>query len=210
MPRTWKPSLTVAFTLIATAILLFADLVAVATAQPGKPAPNFSLEASDGKTYSLSDFQGKFVVLEWFNKDCPFTRKHYDSGNMQKLQGIYQQKGVAWLSICSSAPGKQGYLNKEDAVRQRVADKVRSTATLLDPDGKVGLLYGAKTTPHMFVINPKGIVVYAGAIDDHASADAADISQSKNYVAMALDQAMAGQPVQTPSTPPYGCSIKYK
>ncbi len=181
-----------------------------AEVEPGHQAPDFALGAADGKTYHLSDFKGKYVVLEWFNKDCPFTRKHYDSGNMQRLQETYRKKGVDWLSICSSAPGQQGFLTKADAVKQRIDDKVQSTATLLDPEGKVGRLYGAKTTPHMFVINPKGTLIYDGAIDNNDSPDPGDIPKSKNYVAMALDNALAGKPVEPSSTKPYGCSVKYK
>jgi peroxiredoxin len=183
---------------------LFAD------ATVGKPAPDFTLPATDGQTYHLSDFKGKFVVLEWYNPECPFVKKHYGSGNMQKLQGDYLHKGVIWLSINSAAVGKEGYLTKDQAIKDRIDRKSRSTATLLDPDGKVGQSYGAKTTPHMFVIDAKGNVVYAGAIDSKNSADPADIAQSKNYVAAALDEAMTGKPVATPSTPPYGCSVKYK
>ena len=173
-------------------------------------APDFSLPASDNKTYHLADYRGKFVVLEWFNKDCPFVHKHYDSGNMQKLQTTYLHKGVVWFSVASSAPGKEGYMTPEKATKTRVAYKSASTATLLDPEGKVGRLYGAKTTPHMFVINPKGEIIYSGAIDDHNSADPGDIPSSKNYVAAALDEALAGKPVTTSSTPSYGCSVKYK
>jgi peroxiredoxin len=188
----------------------FSAWPAGAEVRPGTTAPDFALPATDGKTYHLSDFQGKYVVLEWYNKSCPFIRKHYDSGNMQGLQKTYTQKGVAWLEIASSAPGKEGYMTPQDALSQRIKEKMNSTATLLDPDGKVGRLYGAKTTPHMFVINPKGTLIYAGAIDDHNSAEAEDIPKSRNYVADALDAAMAGKPVTTATTQPYGCSIKYK
>jgi len=196
--------------LISLSVICLAAPLVFAEPEIGKPAPEFALAASDGKTYHLSDFKGKFVVLEWFNKDCPFIRKHYDSGNMQKLQETYLHKGVVWLSIASSAAGKEGYLTKEEAVKERVKDKVRSTATLLDPMGTAGRLYGAKTTPHMFVINAKGELIYKGAIDSTNSPDPADIPTSKNYVADALDAAMAGKAVATPSTPPYGCSVKYK
>jgi peroxiredoxin len=181
-----------------------------ADASVGSPALEFSLPASDGKTYNLSDFKGKYVVLEWTNKGCPFVKKHYGSGNMQKLQETYIHKGVNWFSVLSSAPGKEGYMSAREMVRYRVDAGVRSTASLLDPQGKVGKLYGAKTTPHMFIIDPKGVVIYAGAIDDNNSPDAADIPKSKNYVAAALDEALAGKPVTTASTQPYGCSVKYK
>jgi hypothetical protein len=190
--------------------LLAAAPVSVrAEARIGGKAADFSLPASDGKTYRLADNGGKFVVLEWFNVGCPFSRKHYEGGNMQSLQKIYTNKGVVWYSICSSAQGKQGYLTASEAAKNRRDDKVHSTATLLDPEGQVGRLYGAKTTPHLFIINPAGVLIYAGAIDDHNSADLADIPQSKNYVAQALDEALAGKPISTPNTRPYGCSVKY-
>lgn len=197
---------------VVSAVLMLGAASQGVFAEPaiGQPAPDFSLAGSDGKTYHLSDFKGKVVVLEWFNKDCPFIRKHYDSGNMQKLQETYLHKGVVWLSIGSSAPGKEGYMTKAETVQQRIADKSRSTASLMDPTGKVGRLYGAKTTPHMFVINAEGNLVYKGAIDDHNTPDPADIPKSRNYVAEALDATLAKQPVKTPSTQPYGCSIKYK
>lgn len=181
-----------------------------AAAEVGKPAPEFTLPASDGKGYNLADYKGKFVVLEWYNPECPFVKKHYGSNNMQKLQETYLHKGVVWLTINSSALGKQGHLNAKEAVKDRVENKLRSSATLLDADGKVGKLYGAKTTPHMYVINPKGEVIYMGAIDNNNSPDASEIPNSKNYVAAALDEAMAGKAVTTASSTPYGCSIKYK
>ena len=184
----------------------------IASAAPtiGTPAPLFSGQASDGKTYNLADYKGKFVVLQWYNKDCPFIHKHYDSGNMQKLQDTYGKKGVVWFEVISSAAGHEGYMTASQAQENRIKSATKSDATLLDPDGKIGLAYGAKTTPHMFVIDPKGILIYQGAIDDHNSADADDIPKSKNYVAAALDEAMAGKPVSTPSTHPYGCGVKYK
>jgi peroxiredoxin len=184
--------------------------MAAAQANIGKPAPLFVGQSSDGKTYSLADYKGKYVVLQWYNRDCPFIHKHYDSGNMQKLQETYGKKGVVWFEVLSSAPGREGYLTAAQAQENRIKSGTKSDATLLDPDGKIGLAYGAKTTPHMFVIDPKGILIYQGAIDDHNSADADDIPKSKNYVAAALDEAMAGKPVSTPSTHPYGCGIKYK
>ncbi len=191
-------------------VIGFASQISFAEPEIGQAAPDFTLSASDGKTYHLTDFKGKFVVLEWFNKDCPFVKKHYGSGNMQKLQETYLHKGVVWLSICSSAPGKQGYMNKAETVQERITDKVRSTASLMDPTGKVGRAYGAKTTPHMFIVNAEGNLIYKGAIDDNNSPDPADIPKSKNYVAEALDAALAKKPVPTPSTQPYGCSVKYK
>ena len=184
--------------------------MATAAAEIGKAAPDFTGKGSDGKDYRLADYKGKFVVLQWYNKDCPFIHKHYDSGNMQKLQETYGKKGVIWFEVLSSAPGHEGYLTASQAQENRVKSGTKSDATLLDPDGTIGLHYAAKTTPHMFVIDPKGNLIYMGAIDDHNSADADDIPKSKNYVAAALDEAMAGQPVTVASTHPYGCGVKYK
>lgn len=175
----------------------------------GKMAPDFLLPASSGQTVRLADSQGKVVVLEWYNRRCPFVRKQYDSGNMQKLQRLYTQKGVIWYSICSSASGKEGSMTAAEAQSDRQKNHLNSAATLLDLDGKVGHLYGAKTTPHMFVIDAKGVLVYKGAIDDRPSTDVADIPGSKNYVAAALDEVLAGIPVSTPYTDSYGCSVKY-
>jgi len=175
----------------------------------GEPAPGFALTDSTGTARSLAEFRGRVVVLEWFNHECPFVRKHYDSGNMQRLQAAYTDQGVVWLTIVSSAPGKQGYLSAEQAnavIRERGA---RQTALLLDPDGTVGRRYGAKTTPHLFIIDPEGRLLYAGAIDDRPSTDPDDIRVATNYVQQALDEALAGQLVSVPETKPYGCSVKY-
>ena len=175
----------------------------------GQSAPDFSLSDITGKTNTLSSSKGKFVVLEWMNYDCPFVKKHYGTGNMQKLQKTYTEKGVIWLSINSSAAGKQGNYPPEKWVEMAKEKGAASTAILLDPDGKVGKLYGAKTTPNMFVINPEGVLIYAGAIDDKPTFAPEDVKTAKNYVAAALDAAMAGKPVETPSTQSYGCSVKY-
>ncbi len=186
-------------------------MAGLAAAEPsiGRPAPEFTGQGSDGKMYSLADYRGKFVVLQWYNRDCPFIHKHYDSGNMQKLQDTYAKKGVVWFEILSSAPGKEGYLTAAEAQQNRTKSGTKSFATLVDPESAIAKLYGAKTTPHMFIIDPKGVLIYQGAIDDHASTDAEDIPRSKNYVAAALDEALAGKPVSTPRTRPYGCSVKY-
>lgn len=180
-----------------------------ATAVVGSPAPDFSLTDSNGKTQSLSQYKGKYVVLEWFNEGCPYVKKHYESGNMQKLQKEYGGKGVVWLTIISSAPGKQGAGTAVEVNAKRGEWKIASAATVLDPQGQAGQLYGAKTTPHMYVIDPKGTLIYMGAIDDKATSDPADIPASKNYVQAALDQSMAGKPVAESATVPYGCSVKY-
>ena len=180
-----------------------------ASAVVGKAAPAFSLTDMDGKTVKLSDFKGKFVVLEWVNFDCPFVRKHYGSENMQQLQKTYTGKDVVWISICSSAPGKQGHLTGNEAKEATAERGASPTEFLLDPKGVTGKAYGAKTTPHMFVIDPKGKLLYNGAIDDTPSTKVADIPNSKNYVVAALDAALAGKPVENATTKPYGCSVKY-
>ena len=197
---------------IAWSLLMTVGLTAaaIAAAAVGKPAPTFTGQGSDGNVYSLADYKGKFVVLQWYNRDCPFIHKHYDSGNMQKLQETYGKKGVIWFEVLSSAPGKEGYMTASEAQENRAKSGTKSDASLLDPTGAIAKLYAAKTTPHIFIVDPKGILIYQGAIDDHASADAADISNSKNYVALALDEALAGKPVSIPTTRPYGCSVKYK
>ena len=182
----------------------WADAAAV-----GEPAPGFTLTDTDGAPRSLSDFGARWVVLEWSNHECPFVRKHYGSGNMQRLQSTYTQRGVVWLTIVSAAPGKQGSVTVEqaNAIRRQRGD--RQTAMLLDPDGAVGRLYGAKTTPHMFLIDPTGVLVYAGAIDDKPSTDPADIATATNYIERALEEADRDQTISISHTQSYGCSIKY-
>jgi peroxiredoxin len=202
------------YALATTAALGLAALLAglsplAAQAVVGQPAPAFSLPDSKGGTQSLGSFKGKLVVLEWVNPDCPFVQKHYGSGNMQKLQKTYAAKGIAWLTIDSSAPGKQGHLDPS-AAEAFIKEKAASpTALLLDPQGKVGRAYGAKTTPHMFVIDASGRLIYNGAIDDKPSTDPADVATATNYVRAALDEALSGKPVTTATTQPYGCSVKY-
>lgn len=181
-----------------------------AAAQVGKTAPEFTLPASSGKNIDLSQYKGKIVVLEWFNHGCPFVKKHYDSGNMQALQKEYTGKGVIWLSICSSAPGKQGFGSAEEHNAELKQYKAAPTAVLMDSDGKVGRLYGAKTTPHMFIIDKKGVLVYAGAIDDHPDPDQDSIKVSKNFVKEGLDELLGGKAVAQASTKSYGCSVKYQ
>lgn len=195
--------LTVITSLIATSIF------AVDSPPVGSAAPDFSAPDSKGKTHSLSQYKGKYVVLEWFNPDCPFVKKHYGPGNMQKLQEEYTGKGVVWLSVDSSAPGKEGHLTAEQAEKKMSEWKTKQTALLLDPDGKAGKAYAAKTTPHMFIINPEGKIVYEGAFDSKATPNPADIPTSTNYVKVALDESMGGKPVSNPKTKPYGCSVKY-
>lgn len=200
----WKNVVLSLFCVLSGAMLYSADPVV------GKKAPAFRLTDTHGKIHALSDHKGRWVVLEWTNPDCPFVKKHYDSGNMQSLQKAYTDKGVVWLSVCSSAPGKQGHYSPAEWTEILQKQKASSTALLLDPEGTVGRLYSAKTTPHMYVINPKGLLIYQGAIDDKATTDPEDIKDSKNYVKAVLDAALAGQAVPVSSTTPYGCSVKYK
>lgn len=199
-------TLAAAFMLIAAVAI---NSQAAAKAEVGQAAPDFTLTDANGKTHSLSDFKGKYVVLEWVNFGCPFVKKHYGSGNMQKLQAAYTKKDVVWLSICSSAPGKQGFYNGEELTNAISDHDVKASAYLIDADGKVGQMYEAKTTPNMYIINPKGQLVYAGAIDDTPSVDPADIPNSTNYIAAALDAAMNGKEIAVKATQPYGCSVKY-
>jgi peroxiredoxin len=194
-----------ALTCLASTALFAADSPAV-----GSAAPDFSVSDSKGKTQSVSQYKGKYVVLEWFNPECPFVKKHYGSGNMQKLQEEFTGKGVVWLTVDSSAPGMEGNLTPDQANAKVAEWKTHSTAFLLDPEGKAGRTYGAKNTPHMFVINPEGKVIYEGAIDSKASSNPADIASSTNYVKVALDETLVGKTVTTPSSRPYGCSVKYK
>ena len=194
-----------AFTLLATAVAVRAEAPAV-----GSPAPDFSLSDTNGKTHKLSEHKGKYTVVEWTNPGCPFVRKHYDSGNMQKLQAEFVKKGVVWLAVDSSAPGKEGYLEGDDAKKAKSGDYADTTALLLDPDGKVGHLYGATNTPHMYIVDPEGKLIYSGAIDSVASADKNDIAKATNYVRAALDEALGGKPVTKASSKAYGCSVKYK
>ena len=192
---------------VLAAVLLSLAAAAHAAPELGKPAPDFTLADQSGKAVKLSDAKGKLVVLEWFNEGCPFVQKHYGSRNMQGLQKRYGSKGVVWYTIVSSREGKQGHLTPAEATDRLKA--MSSKAILLDEKGAVGRLYGAKTTPHMFVVDKNGVLVYMGAIDDNPSADPDDIKTSKNFVAAALDESLAGKPVSTPSTRPYGCSVKY-
>ena len=192
-------------TLTASALMAFA---AHAAPKVGEAAPAFTLPAHDGKTHSLSDYKGKTVVLEWTNAECPFVKKHY-AGNMQALQKTYTGKDVVWLSINSSATGKQGHVDAAGATKLVMDKGAAPTLVMLDPAGTVGKAYDAKTTPHMFVIDKAGTLVYAGAIDSEPSADPADIPAATPYVKNALDEVLAGKPVTNAVTKPYGCGVKY-
>jgi len=198
--------------LLITAITAFIGSALYAADVPpvGSAAPEFSAPDANGKTQSLSEYKGKYVVLEWFNPECPFVKKHYGGGNMQKLQGDYTSKGVVWLTIDSNAPGTEGNITAEQAKKIMDSWKTKQTALLLDPESKVAKLYGAKNTPNMVVISPEGKIVYEGAIDSKASPNPADIPSSTNYVKNALDESLSGKPVSNAQTKPYGCSVKYK
>lgn len=181
---------------------------AFASVEVGQPAPDFSLTGADGKTHSLADFRGQTVVLEWNNPECPFVKKHY-AGNMQKQQADAVASGAVWLTINSGAPGKQGQLNADSANAYIADTKARQTAYLFDPDGKAGHAYGARTTPHMYVIDADGKLRYAGGIDSIASADSDDIAEAIQFVPQTLAELAAGKPVSTTKSEPYGCSVKY-
>lgn len=183
--------------------------VSAETAVVGKPAPDFKLSDAQGKDTSLSQFKGKTVVLEWYNPTCPFVKKFYANGNMQQFQKEAVAKGAVWLTINSNAEGKPGHLAQGDAAQAAKAASLNSTALLLDPKGTVGREYGARTTPHMFVVDPKGTLAYAGAIDDTPSTSSGDIESAENHVMSAIDAIAQGKAVDPASTEPYGCSVKY-
>ncbi|NJN46097.1 MAG: thioredoxin family protein [Candidatus Competibacteraceae bacterium] len=196
-------------TFFALALLAMATPLVQATPSVGKPAPEFVGVDSNGVSHKLSDFRGSTVVLEWTNHECPFTQKHYRTGNMQTLQKESTAQDIVWLSVVSSAPGKQGHVTPEQANELTESRQAAPTAVLLDADGTIGRLYGARTTPHMYVIDPEGTLVYMGGIDDKPTADSADIEGAKNYVRVALNALSGGQPVESSVTRPYGCSVKY-
>lgn len=183
--------------------LAFADI------EVGKQAANFSAEDIDGEQISIASLKGSYVVLEWSNPGCPFVKKHYYSGNLQRLQREFIAKGVKWIIVNSSAPGKQGHLSSEDAKEWIKEQEVSGVKMVLDSSGAIGKAFGARATPQLFVLNPQGVVIYAGAIDDDSSASQDGIATAKNYVAAALNEALSGKPVSVSVTEPYGCSVKY-
>ena len=206
------PSRLVSSAFFPIALLIAASLSGEARAQSvrvGSPAPEFTAADSQGRTQALDQFRGKYVVLEWHNNGCPYLGKQYNSGNMQKLQKQWAAKGVVWFTVLSSAPGKQGFVTAGQENEYLAKMQAAPTAALLDPSGEIGHLYGAKTSPQMIVIDPKGVVIYDGAIDDKPTTDLADVPGATNYVSLALDQAMGGKAVARPATHPYGCSVKY-
>jgi peroxiredoxin len=205
-----EPLMKLSLQSVTLAFVFALSAVASAGVESGKPAPAFTLKDTNGKSHKLEDYKKKYVVLEWLNYECPFVKKHYNSKNMQKLQEEMKKKGVIWLSVVSSAEGKQGYYEPAEMRKLNKEKGGAPAAILYDTDGKVGQLYGAKTTPHMFVINPEGTLIYQGAIDDKASTDVEDIPGAKNYVKAAVDESMAKKPVSVANTKSYGCSVKYK
>lgn len=180
-----------------------------APAKVGEPAPAFTSASTGGAAVSLADYKGKLVILEWTNHDCPYVRKHYDTGNMQALQREATGAGVIWLTLISSAPGEQGYVKPPQADELTRTRKAGPTAVLLDPKGEVGKMYGATNTPHMYLVDKAGVLVYAGAIDDKPTSRRGDVQGANNYVRAALQSVAAGQPVKTPLTRAYGCTVKY-
>jgi hypothetical protein len=190
-------------------LAVLSALLAAWAARVGEPAPSFTATDSNGKVHKLSEYRGRFVVLEWSNRGCPYTQKHYNSGNMQRLQREWTGRGVIWLTVISSAPGKQGYVTASEENTYLKQVNAAPTAVLLDPMGALGHLYDAKTTPHIFIISAQGTLIYNGAIDDRPTTNAADVSGAKNYVSAALDEATSGKPVGNSTSRPYGCSVKY-
>jgi peroxiredoxin len=182
---------------------------AAARPQIGQPAPGFAVADTAGRTWTLADAAGKRLILEWTNHDCPYVKKHYGSGNLQALQQEATAQGWLWLSVISSAPGKQGHVTPAEADRLTRERQAAPTAVLLDTDGAMGRAYGAQTTPHLFAIDTDGRLIYMGGIDDRATTDQADIATATNYIRAALTDLAAGRPVSTPLTRPYGCSVKY-
>lgn len=195
--------------LVAAFVIGTAAMPAMAAATVGEKAPDFSVTDDTGAARNLSDFKGKIVVLEWTNPECPFVGKHYKSGNMQKLQKEAVERGVIWLRVNSSAPGKQGYMKVGQAIRKADENNVEATATLLDPDGTIGKAYGAKTTPQMFIVDKEGIVAYNGGMDSISSVEVADVAKADKYFEKALDDVEDGRAVVNATTKPYGCSVKY-
>jgi peroxiredoxin len=190
-------------------LILSLSAGAPAAVQIGQAAPDFTGTDTDGRQHRLSDYRGKYVVLEWTNHDCPYVRKHYGAGNMQAQQREAAQQGVVWLSVISSAPGKQGHVSPAQADQLTAVRDAEPSAVLLDEAGEIGRLYGAKTTPHMYLVDPQGKLVYMGGIDSIASANPDDIGKATQHLRVALNEALNDKPVGVPVTRPYGCSVKY-
>ena len=201
---------TLLLSLIAASISFMAVTETNAAASVGQPAPPFTLNDTNGKVINLTDYKGKTVVLEWHNPECPFVKKHYDSSNMQSLQSKYTKDGVIWLAVSSTEPAHQDY--KKPGVLNAILKSANAspTAYLMDESGATGKVYGARTTPHMYIVNAQGTLVYAGGIDDKRTANLADIKTARNHVAAALEELRAGKNISVPTATPYGCSVKYK
>ena len=195
--------------LLAASLLAWVSSMALASATVGQPAPHFSATDTSGKTVSLADFKGKHVVLEWVNPGCPYVVKHYGAANMQGTQKEATAKGVVWLALNSTSADHGDYKPPAAMAQWMQSQKAAATATLMDADGKVGRAFGARTTPHLYIIDPKGVLVYAGGIDNKATANPADIATATNHVKVALNEALAGKPISQATTRPYGCSVKY-
>jgi len=195
--------------LLAAALCLSFGTAAFAAATVDQPAPAFKATAADGSSIDLASLRGKTVVLEWTNHDCPFVRKHYDSGNIPTLQKEAAAKGVVWLQVISSAPGEQGFVDGPTAAKLNSSRGAAPAGTLLDPSGQIGKLYGAQTTPHLYIITPEGQLAYKGGIDSIATAKKEDIAKADSYVRLALADLAAGRKVAQASTRPYGCAVKY-
>jgi peroxiredoxin len=195
--------------LIGSAAVALAPAAAFATSDPGKPAPAFSTVDSNGKTWSLAELKGKVVVLETSNQDCPYVRKHYNSTNMQTQQREATAKGVVWLTVASSAPGEQGFVTAAQANDLTKTRNAAPTAFLLDPQSRIARAYGATVTPHMYIVDASGMLVYKGGIDSIPSSSVSDVPKAKQYVRVALDEVLGGKPVTDASTRPYGCTLKY-
>ncbi len=174
-----------------------------------QPAPAFTVSDTRGETHSLDAYRGKWVVLEWFNHDCPYTKKHYKTDNMQALQREYTGKGVVWMSVVSSAPGKDGYVSAADADREMTEKNAAPTLVVRDTAGVLGRMYGARNTPQLFAIDPQGVLRYAGAIDDKPTSRTKDVKGAQNYLKAALDAGLSGRPIAVATTQPYGCEVKY-
>lgn len=195
--------------LVGSAALVLVPATAFASSELGKPAPAFSAIDSNGKTWSLAELKGKIVVLETTNQDCPYVRKHYNSANMQTQQREAAAKGVVWLTVASSAPGEQGFVTAAQANELTRTRNAAPAAFLLDPQSRIARAYGATVTPHMYIVDAAGMLVYQGGIDSIPSSSVSDVPKARQYVRVALDEMLAGKPVTDASTRPYGCTLKY-
>jgi len=207
MPATWSRRAVLATAALAASMAVTGPVLA--QAQLDQPAPAFSAATADGKTVTLDSYKGKTVVLEWTNHECPYVKKHYGSGNIPALQKEATAQGVVWLQVISSAPGQQGNVDGPTAIKLNKDRGAAPTQVLLDPSGQIGKSYGAQTSPHLFIVNPQGVLVYKGGIDSIATAKVDDIAKADPYVKTALSELAAGKKVTHASTKPYGCSIKY-